>query len=119
MLKINRRSSHKTLWCISLAQLDIEVHCKKGKDDHHADHLSRLLTGSPTVRDVEDEIPSIVFEEAENELYIETIYFTAAVDLIENDFDKVEKVLEVKEPKNRLEPIYIEEFISSQHNDAL
>lgn len=68
--------------------------------NHHADSLSRLLTGSPTVDDEEDEIPSFLLENVNYDLYLDTPDPNATMDFIENDFVEDEQLLVFEERKD-------------------
>lgn len=65
LLNISKPSSCLTQWCLRLSKFDFEVRFKKCKDNHNADDISRLLSKSPTVQDVEYEILSFLREETE------------------------------------------------------
>lgn len=87
LLIITESSSRLTFWRLRHAEVDFEVRWLKGKDIHRAYDLSRLLTGSCTVEDDEEEILSFLLEETEADLHLEAIDLNATIDFIENDFD--------------------------------
>ena len=119
LLNITEPSSRLTRWRLRLAEFDFEVRYKKGKDNQHADALSRLLTASPTVDNDEDEIPSFLLEETNDDLYLETLDLHATVDFIEQDFDEEDHLLAIEKTKEpQFQKITMEELLSSQHNDA-
>lgn len=65
---------------------------KKGKENHHADALSRLLTGSPTEDDDNDEIPAFLVDKIDKVLYgIDEQY--EHIECIEFDYAEVDHLL--------------------------
>ena len=60
LFTITEPSSRLTHWRLRLAEFDFTITYKKGADNHQVDALSRLLTGSATVEDDdEEEIPAL------------------------------------------------------------
>ena len=119
LLNITEPSSRLTRWRLRLAEFDFEVHFGKGKENHHTDAFSRLLSGPPTVEDGEDEIPSFLLEDIEEDPYTGTLDLNTTMDFIENDFAEGDQLLAAEERKDpRVEKITMEELLTSQHNDA-
>ena len=63
-----------------LAEFNFKVAYKKGADNHHADALSGLLSGSPTIHENSDEIPTFALDEEDAKREHD----------VENDFSEVE-----------------------------
>ena len=59
LFTITEPSSRLTRWRFRLVEFDFTISYKKGAENHNSDDLSRLLTGSTTVEDEdEEEIPA-------------------------------------------------------------
>lgn len=96
-----------------------KVSYNKGNDKHHAEGLSTLLIGSPAVTDDAEEVPSFLLEATKDNIHLETIELDSTVDFIENEFERDDQTIEIKERKNaRLENITMEALLGSQRNDA-
>lgn len=118
-LNITGSPSRLTEWGLWLAELDFEVRYKKRNENHHADALSRLLTGSLADDDAEDELPSSFLEETEAHPHLKIIDINETFGFIEHDFDKVDQNISMKEAKEHsMEQNDMEELITSEHNDA-
>ena len=63
LFNIVEPSGRLTRWRLLLAEFNFKVAYKKGADNHHADALSRLLSGSPTIHENYDEIPTFALDE--------------------------------------------------------
>ena len=64
MFTITEPSARLTRWQLILAEYSFSIAYKEGKDNHHADAMSRLLTGSPTTtNDDYDDIPAFSSED--------------------------------------------------------
>ena len=90
-------SSLLTRWRLQLAEFEFTIAYKKGADNHHADALSRLLTGSPTVEDEdEEEIPALNSKgkynrKSEKDRDVDNGF-------IESDYNDVDELLALQEP---------------------
>ena len=56
LFNITEPSGRLTRWRLRLSEFKFDIKYKKGADNHHADALSRLLTGSPTINDDENDV---------------------------------------------------------------
>lgn len=111
---ITNTPSRLIRWRFWLAEFDFKVWYKNWKGKQHAEFLSRLLTGSPTVPDDEDEISSFPLEEINDDLNLENIKLNATVESIEIGFDGDDQLLAIEERKEaRLDQITPEELLGS------
>lgn len=56
LFNITESSGSLTLWRLRLAEFDFNIKYREGGDNHHDNSLSRILTGSPTVDNDENDI---------------------------------------------------------------
>ena len=63
LLTVSDPSRRLTRWRLCLAELSLGIPNNKAADNHHADALSPLLTGSPTdVNGDDDDIPAFLLD---------------------------------------------------------
>ena len=119
LFTITEPSSRLTRWRLRLAEFDFTMAYKKGADNHHADALSRLLTGSPTVEDDdEEEIPAFnpkgEYNRKSEQDHDDEISF------IENDYNDFDELLPLQKPsapQTQYDQITLDELINAQLHD--
>ena len=92
-------SGRLTRWRLRLAEFDFRISYKKGTDNHHADALSRLLTGTPNdVNGDDDDIPAFLLDIVNNVNHskIENTS-TPTAEFMEIDYKPVDETLSTLE----------------------
>ena len=83
LFNITEPSGRLTRWRLRLAEFNFSIKYKKGADNHHADALSRILAGSLTVND--DENDYTVEPDVSNSTVDDSVDLTAPEDDDEDD----------------------------------
>ena len=101
LFTITEPSARLTRWRLILAEFTFSIAYKKGKDNHHADAMSRLLIGSPTTTDDDyDDIPAFSSKNEKKGKNSDpesndNNYFTEA------DYDPVYQILSLQEERTK------------------
>lgn len=96
LFNISETSGRLTRSWLRLVEFNFRVKYKKGAGNHHADALSSLLTGSPTVTHEDDDILAFHFAE-ENDLDISSSTITSDCSQLERqNYDQEEYFLQPK-----------------------
>ena len=94
LFMITKLAARLTRWWLILAEFTFSIAYKNGKDNHQANAMSQLLTGSPTTNDDDyDDIPAFYLE---NEMTRKTSDLTASDgnnDFTEAEYDPVDQIL--------------------------
>ena len=129
LMNITEPSGRLTRWRLRLSEFNFSIKYKKGADNHHADALSRLLTGAPTVNDDEnDVIPTFMIEpESSDASSTPTVDVDTSQDndedteeFLEVEYAEIDHVLAAQPAPKALNfnKITLEELLVSHHNDA-
>ena len=99
LFNISEPSGRLTRWRLLLAEFDFDIAYKTGPSNVHADALSRLLTGSPTVvNDDYDDIPTFSATVDGNDLTsIDSIKPEPDVEFAEPEYGTVDELLALQE----------------------
>ena len=132
LYNVTEPSGKLTRWRLRLAEFHFAIKYRKGADNHHADALSRLLTGSPTVNDDEnDVIPTFTLtddtaSDTDSHMSTSTVTDESSDDdadhseFLEPEYSEIDHVLATQpapQPLN-FNQITLEELVVAQHNDA-
>ena len=91
-----------------LAEFTFSIAYKKGKDNHHADTISRPLTGSPTTTDYDyDDIPAFSSENGKEEKTSDR-KSDDNNDFTEADYDPVDQIVALQE--ERTQHVYFDQI---------
>ena len=115
-------SARLARWRLILAEFTFSIAYKKGKDNHHANEMSRLLIGSPnTTDDGYDDIPVFSLENEITRKPSDPTESDENNDFTEVDYDPLDQILAIQEERTNhvhFDQITIEELISAQLHDA-
>lgn len=117
-----------------LAEFNFTIKNKTGADNHHADALSRLLTGSQTVNDDENDVTPIFMvidsdtDKSDSSSALSTTTITddsnqvdSNIDLLEPEYTDIDHILATQANTSttiNFNKIPLDEFVMSQHSDA-
>ena len=122
MFTITEPSARLTRWWLILAEFTFSISYKKGKDNHHDDVISRLLTRSPKkTHDDYNDIPAFSLENETARKPSDPTESDENNDFTEVDNGPVDQILALQEARTKhvhFDQITMDELISAQLHDA-